>query len=145
MTKVFIGSDHAGFKLKERLVPFLREQGFEVEDKGAFTYDKEDDYPDFVRPVALAVAENLGAMGIVVGKSGQGEAMCANRFEGVRAVVWYGEDKEILKLSRQHNDANILSLGADFVSDEVLEDVKVWLNEPFSEDERHIRRLSKFR
>lgn len=143
--KIFIGSDHAGYELKEKLVPFLKESGFDVEDKGAFEYDETDDYPDFVRLVALEVADTLGSRGIILGKSGQGEAMCANRIEGVRAVVWYGGNEEILTLSRMHNDANILSLGADFVGEDVLERVKLWLETPFSENERHVRRISKFR
>lgn len=142
--KVFIGADHAGYKLKEQLVPHLRDAGFEIEDLGPANFDKEDDYPDISRAVALSVAQNPCSKGIIIGKSGQGEAMCANRIEGIRAAVWYGGKREVLKLSREHNDANILSIGADF-AEEALEDASLWLSTPFSEEERHVRRISKFR
>lgn len=142
--KIFIGADHAGFNLKEKLVSYLKELGYEVEDKGAFEYSEEDDYPDFVKPVAEAVSQNREARGIVIGKSGQGEAMSANRTKGVRAMVWYGGDKEPLRLSREHNDANVLSLGAGLVGEgSSLEAVKLWLETPFSGAERHTRRIKK--
>lgn len=142
--KIFIGADHAGFELKEKLIPYLTELGHEVSDCGAFEFDKNDDYPDFVKPVAIGVANDRNARGIVVGKSGQGEAMCANRFKGVRSAVWYDGDPELLKLSREHNDANILSLGADFVGAiNIFEAVRGWLNTPFSGEERHQRRIAK--
>lgn len=143
--KIFIGSDHAGFKLKEALIPFLVDLGYEVGDKGAFSYDKEDDYPDFVRPVAEAVFEHpLHTRGIVIGGSGQGEAILVNRYKGVRAIVFYGGSEEILKFSRKDNDANILSLGARFLTeDEAKSAVKVWLETEFSGAERHIRRIEK--
>src|SRR6185295_7936103 len=136
--KIFIGSDHAGFELKGKLIPYLKELVQEIEDKGAFEPNPSDDYPDFVRPVAEAVAQEKEAKGIIIGKSGQGEAMCANRVAGARAAVWYGGSKELLSLSREHNNANILSLGAGFVeSAGVFEAVKLWLATPFSGDERH--------
>lgn len=142
--RIYIGADHAGFKLKEKLIPFLKELGHEVEDKGAFEYNKDDDYPDFIKPVAEAVSEDKETRGIIIGKSGQGEAMCANRVKGARAMVWYGYDVGMLRLSREHNDANILSLGAGFVNNEKAFDaVKYWLETPFSGDERHIRRIAK--
>lgn len=142
--KIFIGSDHAGFELKEKLIPFLKELGHEVEDKGAYTYDPQDDYPDFIRPVAEAVSRDLEARGIVLGGSGQGEAVCANRTRGVRTALWYGGSHETLKLSREHNDANVLSLGARLIGEEeALDAVKLWLETPFSGDERHKRRIEK--
>ncbi len=142
--KIFIGSDHAGFKLKEKLVPFLKELGHEVIDKGAFQYDKDDDYPDFIQPVALEVAKDRETRGIVIGKSGQGEAMGANREKGVRAAVYYGGNPELLKLTREHNDANVLSLAAGFLNEETAQEaVKIWLETPFSGDERHVRRIAK--
>lgn len=142
--RIYIGADHAGFKLKEKLIPFLKELGHEVEDKGAFEYNKDDDYPDFIKPVAEAVSQDKEARGIIMGKSGQGEAMCANRVKGARAMVWYGYDVGMLRLSREHNDANILSLGAGFVNNEKAFDaVKYWLEIPFSGDERHVRRIAK--
>lgn len=141
--KIFIGSDHAGFDLKEKLKPFLVELGHDVEDKGAFSYDANDDYPDFVKPVAEAVSKDLEARGIVIGKSGQGEAMVCNRIKGIRAAVWYGGNREPLRLTRSHNDANVLSIGAEFIGEESLEAVAMWLETPFSGDERHVRRINK--
>lgn len=145
MTKVFFATDHAGFELKESLITFVRELGFEVEDLGAHEYDKEDDYPDFVSIVAKQVSANPEeARGIILGGSGQGEAIVANRFSKVRAVVYYGGAPGIITLSREHNDANILSLGARFLSEnEAKEAVKIWLNTKFSGEERHQRRIKK--
>src|SRR3989344_5450689 len=142
--KIFVGSDHAGFGLKEKLIPYLKELGHEVEDKGAFEYNEEDDYPDFIKPVAEAVSQDRETRGIIIGKSGQGEAMSANRIKGVRAMVWYGGNMEVLRLSREHNDSNILSLGAGLIGgEEVFKAVKLWLETPFADAERHIRRIKK--
>ncbi len=142
--KIFIGADHAGFKLKEKLIPFLMDLGYEVVDKGAFTYNEDDDYPDFVEPVAEAISTDTEAKGIVIGGSGEGEAMATDRFPHVRTALWYGGSLEPLKLSREHNDANILSLGARMITEEeALNAVKLWLETPFSGDERHIRRINK--
>ena len=142
--KIYIGSDHAGFEMKNKLIEFLRGMKYEVEDKGAFTFDPNDDYPDFISKVAKAVSENPENKGIVLGGSGEGEAIDADRFPGVRAVVYYGKNLEIIKLSREHNDANVLSLGARFISQgEAEEAVKMWLDTPFSGEERHIRRIKK--
>lgn len=143
--QVYIASDHAGFKLKEKIKNELGELGFEVKDFGPFVFDKNDDYPDFVRLVAEAVANDPeNGRGIILGASGQGEAMVANRFSGVRAAVFCGDNLEIIKLSREHNDANILSLGARFLSEEEAKTaVKLWLETPFSGEERHTRRIGK--
>ncbi len=142
--KIFIGSDHAGFELKNILVEFLKSEGHEVEDKGAFTLDPSDDYPDFVKPVAEAVANDQEAKGIILGGSGEGETIVADRHPHVRAIEWYGGNLEVVKLSREHNDANILSLGARFITEEeAKEAVKLWLATPFSGDERHVRRIAK--
>ena len=142
--KIYIGCDHAGFEIKGILVPYLRVLGHEVEDFGAHTVDPLDDYPDFIRPVAEAVAKDSSARGIILGGSGQGEAMCANRVKGARAAVYYGGPFDIAVLSREHNDANILSLGARFIDeDEAREVVRVWLEPAFSGDERHARRIKK--
>jgi len=142
--KIYIGTDHAGFELKEALVKFLRAEGHEVEDKGAHTFEALDDYPDFIRPVAEAVAVDTKARGIILGGSGQGEAMCANRIKGVRAAVYYGGTVDIAVLSREHNDANILSLGARFVEEEEAKEVvRVWLATPFGGEEKHARRIKK--
>ncbi len=144
MTKIYIGTDHAGFELKEALVPYLKTLGYEVFDMGAHSFDALDDYTDFIRPTAEAVAEDKGSRGIIIGGSGQGEAICANRVPGVRAVVYYGGSLDIVVLSREHNDANILSLGARFVDeDEAKKAVHLWLETEFNGDERHARRIKK--
>lgn len=141
---IYIGSDHAGFELKEHLKNYLSGLGLDIIDKGAYTLEPEDDYPDFVVPVAKAVAENYGNLGIILGGSGQGEAIAANKIAGVRAVVFYGGPMDIVTLSREHNDANILSIGARFLSKEDTEKaVRVWLGTPFSKDTRHVRRIDK--
>ncbi len=141
--KIYIGSDHAGFELKEVLIKYLQSLGHEAEDKGAFKYDPEDDYPDFIFPVARAVSESQGSLGIVIGGSGEGEAMAANRIKGVRATAFYGGSFDILKISREHNNSNILSLGARFMDDETAKRaVDVWLGSDF-QGGRHERRIEK--
>ncbi len=143
--KIFIGSDHAGYELKEKLKVFLGSLGHVVEDKGAFSLNPADDYPDFITPVAEAVARDSESMGIILGGSGEGEAMDANRIEGVRACEFYGGDMEVVKVCREHNDANVLSLGARFIDEEeAKEALKLFLETKFSGDERHERRLNKF-
>ena len=143
--KIYLGTDHAGFELKEKLKPFFFFFGHEVEDLGAFGFDENDDYPDFITPVAKAVSDSPDSFGIIFGKSGQGEAMVANRHAGIRAGVFYGGNIELVKLLREHNNSNILSLGAGFISeDEAKEALKIWLETSFSGDERHTRRIAKF-
>ncbi|MBI2139678.1 RpiB/LacA/LacB family sugar-phosphate isomerase [Candidatus Woesearchaeota archaeon] len=144
---IFIGTDHAGFRLKESLKEFLGRLGYKVEDKGTFS-EEPCDYPDFIYPVARAVAQNPKAKGIILGGSGQGEAMAANRVKGIRAAVCYGGPgsiiNSIIKLSREHNDANILSFGARFITEKEAQGaVKLWLETPFSGEERHKRRIAK--
>lgn len=142
---IYLAADHAGFELKEKIKKFLIDSGREVKDFGAFKYDENDDYPDFVRGAAEAVSENPANRAIVLGGSGQGEAMAANRYKNVRAAVVYKFDKSIVKLSREHNDANVLSLGARFLSArQALKAVELWLAAPFSDEERHKRRIAKF-
>ena len=141
--KIYLGSDHAGYELKEKLKIFLGEKGYEMKDFGAFSLNPEDDYPDFVRSVAEAVAADPESRGVVFGGSGQGEAIICNRSKGVRAAVYYGGNQEIVKLSREHNDANVLSFGARFVSEEeAKEALTLWLATPF-EGGRHQRRVEK--
>lgn len=142
--KIYIGADHAGYSLKEKLKVFLKEKGYAVEDKGAFELNSKDDYPDFIEPVARAVASDPEhSRGVVIGGSGQGEAMVANRIKGIKAAVYYGGSEEIVKLSREHNDANILSLGARFVSEAgAKKAVELWLSTKFSGG-RHQRRIEK--
>jgi len=141
--KVFLASDHAGFELKKKLVSFVSSLGHEAIDKGPFELNEKDDYPDFMAPVALSVANGEG-VGIIMGGSGQGEAMVANRVKSARAGVYYGGPLELVKKMREHNDANVLSIGARFVSeDEAKDAVKTFLETPFSGDERHVRRIKK--
>lgn len=143
--KVYFAADHAGFEYKEQLVAFVRDElGFEAEDVGAYVLNEEDDYPDFVQLAAEVVSRDQQSKAIVLGGSGQGEAIVANRFPRVRAAVWYGGNRDILTLSRKHNDANVLSIGARFVSqEEAREAVRLWLLTPFSKEERHERRIEK--
>ena len=143
--KIFISSDHAGFELRAFLVERLSLAGHDIKDFGPKEYSPEDDYPDYVSLVAKEMSHNpSGARGIVIGGSGQGEAMCANKFYGVRAAVYYGCNMDIVKLSREHNDSNVLSLGARFLSHaDALNAVNIWLNTAFSSDERHKRRVQK--
>lgn len=149
ITKIHLASDHAGFEMKEHLQDFLLKQHYEVIDHGNFKYDEKDDYPEFIASVAKAVAIDQESRGIVLGGSGQGEAIMANRFPGVRAVVFNGQyepkdgrevPNEII-ISREHNDSNILSLGARFLNHQEAEEaVTLWLKTAFSGDERHKRR-----
>ena len=144
--KIFIGGDHAGFELKEKIKNFLIEHGYQVEDKGAFSLNDNDDYPDFIIPVAKAVSLNENSFGIVLGGSGQGEQIVANKIDGIRAIEYYGGNNEILKLGREHNNANILSLGARFLNEEeAIEAVKIFLNTIFKEEDRHERRIEKIK
>ena len=142
--KIFLGADHAGFELKEHVKKYLLQQGFKVEDKGAFKFEPKDDYPDFIIPVAKNVAKYPNCKGIIFGASGQGEAIAANKIKGVRAALYYGGNTEIVRLSRTHNNANILSLGARFLAkEEAIEVIKIWLGTYFSNEARHIRRIKK--
>ena len=144
---IYFATDHAGFELKNELLAYVRDElGFSVEDCGAHELDPVDDYPTIVEKAARAVAEDPDARkAIVLGGSGQGEAMVANRVQGIRAAVYYGGNQDIIRLSREHNDANILSLGARFVSSEEARSVvALWLETAFSGEERHARRISMF-
>ncbi|MEK7558991.1 MAG: RpiB/LacA/LacB family sugar-phosphate isomerase [Patescibacteria group bacterium] len=160
--KIFLGTDHAGFELKEKIKNYLQDKGYEVEDCGAYEFNKDDDYPDFIGKAAEGVSTDPQARGIVLGGSGQAEAMVANKFSNVRCALFYSpavpvfpadvtgrtsaDPLEIARLTREHNDANMLSLGARFLKEEdVMKVVEMWLETPFSNDERHIRRLSKLK
>ena len=141
--KIYLASDHAGFELKQLLCERLNQLGFSVEDCGAHEMNPSDDYPDFIIPAARKVAGDSNAKGIIMGGSGQGEAIAANRVKGVRAVVYYDGPIEVIKLSRSHNNANILSFGARFITPEkAAEAVDLWLKEPF-EGGRHKIRIDK--
>ena len=141
--KIYIATDHAGFELKNRLKEFLQSKNHDVEDCGDLVFDSLDDYPDFILPAAKKVSANKNSKGIILGGSGQGEAMTANRIKGVRAIVYYGGPNEIVKLSRMHNNANIISFGARFISfEKAVEVLEIWLNEEF-EGGRHKTRINK--
>jgi ribose 5-phosphate isomerase B len=141
--KIFLASDHAGFALKEFLRNHLIHLGYNIEDCGAYEMDSTDDYPDFIIPAARKVASDPNSRGLIMGGSGQGEAIAANRIEGVRAAVYYDGPIDIVRLSRSHNNANILSLGARFISNEKAVTVlEMWFNEPF-EGGRHQKRIDK--
>jgi ribose 5-phosphate isomerase B len=138
--RVHIGSDHAGFELKGRLIEALRAEDHEVVDHGPVEYDPEDDYPIFCIPAAEGVVHDPGSLGIVVGGSGNGEQIAANKVTGVRAVLVY--DRDTATLGRQHNDANVMGIGARLHTDEeAVELVKLFLSTPFSGEERHARRI----
>lgn len=144
--KIYIGTDHGGFELKEKLKDWLTENQYGVEDMGAHELVEDDDYPDFVIPVAEKVAkeqrEGLETLGIVVGRSGNGEAIAANKVKGVRAAVCTSVG--MARKAREHNNANILVLGADYVDENLVKEmVKAFLETPFSGEERHRRRLQK--
>ncbi len=158
--KIALTTDHAGFEALTKLKDFLTQAGHQCVDFGPVSFDPEDDYPDFIFPAAGAVASGDCEVAIIMGGSGQGAAIAANRINGVRAAVYYGpataktavsadgeqanDEFEILRLSRQHNNANVLSLAARFLSqDEILQAAEIWLNTEFSGAERHQRRIAK--
>ncbi|EKD64470.1 MAG: hypothetical protein ACD_50C00378G0004 [uncultured bacterium] len=142
--KIYLGTDHAGFELKEKIKSYLVENGYEIEDCGAFSFDKDDDYPDFIANAALGVSKNTDSKGVVFGKSGAGECIVANKIKGIRAIL--GFNKENVELSRLHNDANVLSLGSAFTNDDLAKElVKIFLDTPFSNEERHSRRIAKIK
>lgn len=158
--KIAVTTDHAGFEALKELKSFLQAAGHEVVDFGPRQLDPADDYPDFMFPAAHAVARGECEVGIILGGSGQGEAMAANRVRGVRCALFYGpavakdavdvegqtsdDPYEILKLSRQHNHANVLSLSSRFLTlEEMKQAITTWLTTPYSEAERHIRRVRK--
>lgn len=158
--KIALSTDHAGMELLGQLQQYLESLGHECVNYGPDTFQPEDDYPDFIFPAAEAVTSGECEVGIIMGGSGQGEAMAANRVKGVRCAVYYGpaqpvgvvnaeghtagDEYEIIRLSRQHNDANMLSLAARFLSvEEVQKVVTLWLKTPFGAVERHQRRIAK--
>ena len=140
--KILLAADHAGFDLKNKVKEFLMSEGFTVEDMGAHVFVQDDNYPEIILPVAMRIVndpENTKA--IIFGKSGNGEAIICNRLPGVRAAVYHGKNLEIVRLSREHNNANVLSIGAGFVEfEEAREAVRLWISTSFSNDARHITR-----
>ena len=142
---VLFATDHAGFELRDFVLEHLRSLGCALEDMGPQKEKDGDDYPDIMAPLAQRISEEPDKyVGIVMGGSGQGEAMVCNKYPNVRAAVFYGGDEDIVKLSREHNDANVLSLGARFLSaDQAKKAAELWLATEFPGDERHVRRIEK--
>ena len=139
--RVYLGSDHAGFELKTRLIEWLASAGHEPVDCGPHGYAHDDDYPPYVMRAAAGVAGDPGSLGIVIGGSGNGEQIAANKIPGIRAALAWTE--ETAQLARQHNDANVLSLGARmYTVDEAVGFAKVFISTPFSGEPRHARRLA---
>lgn len=146
MSKViYIGGDHAALELKKKIAAYLKARGYTVRDFGPHKYDPDDDYPDFVIPTALAVAKHKGSYGIALGGSGIGECIAANKVKKVRAALVF--DLYTARMSRKHNDANVLCLGARTTPTKNFARLKkilaAWLTTPFSGSPRHIRRLKK--
>ena len=139
--RVYLGGDHAGYELKKAIIEHLRKTGHEPVDCGAFDYDADDDYPAFCIAAALRTVADPGSLGIVLGGSGNGEAIVANRVRGVRCGLCWSEQTAVW--SRLHNDANVLAIGQRTISlDLALTIVKVWLETPF-EGGRHLQRVRK--
>lgn len=140
--KIYLATDHAGFNLKEEVKKYLLSLSYSVEDCGAFAFDKNDDYPEIIAKAAKAVSKDKTAMAIVFGKSGAGEEIVANKFGNVRAIL--GFSRENVRLSREHNNANVLSLGSEFISFEKAKElILIFLKTPFSNDPRHKRRIEE--
>lgn len=142
--KIYLGTDHAGFEFKEQIKEYLVLEHYDVVDCGAYSFDKNDDYPDFICKVGENVAKDTSSRGIVIGKSGAGECIVANKYKGVRAFL--AVNKKNVQLAREHNDANVISIGSEITS--IIDAkifIKIFLNTPFSEDERHIRRINKIK
>ncbi|MDR1799087.1 MAG: ribose-5-phosphate isomerase [Bifidobacteriaceae bacterium] len=139
---IHIASDHAGFELKQALIDHLTAQGHNLIDHGAYAYDPMDDYPGFCQEAAKAVMRDYGSMGVVIGGSGNGEQIAANKIRGVRAaLVW---SVRTAKLARAHNDANIAAIGSrEHSQAEAIEIIDAFLSEPFSGDARHLRRIKQ--
>jgi ribose 5-phosphate isomerase B len=141
--KIYLATDHAGFQLKEEIKNYLS-KNYEVLDCGAYSLDPTDDYPMLISKVGEAIENDPNSLGIIFGKSGAGEEIVANKFKNVRAVL--GFSKENVKLSRQHNNANVLSLGEQFETFEKAKElVEIFLKTPFSSDPRHVRRIEEIK
>lgn len=158
---IYIASDHAGYEMKNELKEYLSDLGYNVEDLGANTYNPEDDYPDYAKLISENISKDVTNIGILICGTGQGEIMAANRNPGVRCALFYGEaipktqidisgtesndSYEIIKLARSHNNANVLALASRFIDiEQAKKAVSVFIETPFSNEERHVRRLSKF-
>jgi ribose 5-phosphate isomerase B len=161
--KVYLATDHAGFELKEKIKLFLQQGGYEIEDCGAYGFDANDDYPDFVSKAANKVRVTPDSFGIILGGTGQGEAMVANKFKGIRCALFYtpavphsstdinaqaasSDPFEMLRVTRKHNDSNMLALSGRFLkAEDAVQAVKTFLETGFTKDERHVRRIDKMK
>lgn len=160
LMKVYLATDHAGFELKNKIVEFLNNEGYEAVDCGPFSYDKDDDYPDWISKAAEKVSADPESFGIVLGGSGQGESIVANKFKNVRCALFYGpvippiatdingsesdDPFEMLRLTREHNNSNVLSLGVRFLTEQdAMNAIKLFLESKYSAEERHQRRIEK--
>jgi ribose 5-phosphate isomerase B len=140
--RIHIGSDHAGLELKSQLIEHLVSKGHDVTDHGPYEYDAIDDYPDFCIPAAEAVAKDPASLGIVLGGSGNGEQIAANKVNGIRAALAWSV--ETAKLARDHNNANVIAVGGRMHELSLVKEIiDTFIAHPFSEDERHIRRINK--
>ena len=142
---IFLGSDHGGFYLKEYVCAYLVERGYDVYNGEPFTYNESDDYPELIA-LTITRLQNAdeSAVAVIFGRSGNGEAIVANRFKGIRAVCYAGNGLDFLKRSREHNNCNVLSIGSDFVNEkEACEAIETWIHTDFSGDERHKRRIEQ--
>ena len=139
--RVHLGTDHAGLELKDHLIAWLESLGHEPIDHGAFEYDALDDYPVFCLRAAQGVANEPGSLGIVIGGSGNGEQMAANKVHGVRAALVWNNDTA--RLAREHNDANVISVGGrQHTIEEMTAFIKIFLETPFTGEDRHVRRIT---
>jgi ribose 5-phosphate isomerase B len=140
--RVYLGSDHAGFELKTHLANYLTTRGYDLVDVGPASYDPDDDYPAYCIATGLRVVEDPGSLGVVIGGSGNGEQIAANKVIGVRAALAW--NPETARLAREHNDANVVAVGArQHPLDEATALVEVFLATPFSGNERHARRIAQ--
>lgn len=140
--RIHIGSDHAGLELKAALVEYLESKGHNVTDYGPYEFDAVDDYPDFCIPAAIATVADPGSLGIVLGGSGNGEQIAANKVKGVRAALAWSI--ETAQLAKEHNNANVVGIGGRMHSiDECKRIIDAFIETPFTNDERHIRRINK--
>ena len=142
--KIYIAGDHAGFKLKEKIKKYFDKKNISYKDFGPHRYNSKDDYPDFVIPMAKAVAKSRGSLGIVVAGSGIGETIAANKVKSIKAVLYHGKSPDLITTSKLHDNANILCMGSRFVKKrDAIKSIELWLKTPFSNAARHKRRLRK--
>ena len=142
--KIYLSGDHAGFKLKEKIRKYLGKRNIKYSDFGPLVYKKTDDYPDFVIPMAKAVAKSRDSLGIVIAGSGIGETIAANKVKNIKAVLYHGKSPDLITTSKLHDNANILCIGSRFVKKrDAIKSIELWLKTPFSNAARHKRRLRK--